>query len=180
VGEAARKLTGHQTATSRPQLRLVSCRPSTSARSRQRTRDAGGVFRLFCGAMVLLAVVGLLRITLAVQAQEAAIDASALRQELKAEEQVATSLEADRSALAAPSRIQSIASASLNMAEPTEVCYIDLPAAQEAASEDAAPATEADVATTPGISGVISTLMDVAAGEAQVLLVGDVGIASAK
>lgn len=181
MGEAARKLTGRQAVPVRPQLRLVSSRTRPASRRRSRAGDASAAFRLFCAALVLLALVGMLRITLAVQAQEAAIDANALRQQLKAEEQVATSLEADRSALAAPSRIESIASAALNMSEPAEVCYIDLPSAADATPEEMTePVAEKGDVPSAGIGSVVATLMDVAAGEAQVLLVGDVGIASAK
>lgn len=137
-------------------------------------------FRLFCVAIAALAVIGMLRVTLAVQAQEAAIDANELRQVIQAEQRVGTSLEADRSALAAPSRIESIASAALNMSQPTAVCYINLPAAAEPAVVDEAPVTNAESDGLSRIARVMSTVMDVAVGEAQVLLVGDVGIASAK
>lgn len=180
MGEAARKLTGRQAVAARPHLRLVPSRPRPAAKRRSRAAESALSFRIFCIGMAMLAVVGMLRITLAVQAQEAAIDANDLRRVIQAEEQVAKSLEADRSALAAPSRIESIASAALNMQQPAEVCYISLPVAEVPAVAQADTVAKADAGGLSQVARVISTVMDVAVGEAQVLLVGDVGIASAK
>lgn len=179
MGEAARKLTGRNAPPARPHLRLVASRSRPAAKRRARNSDARGLFRAFCFAMCALALVGALRVTLAVQAQEAAIDANDLKRVIQAEEQMTKVLEADRSALAAPSRIESIANAALNMGQPDQVCYINLPAATEPVDE-AEPVETAETGGTSRVAQVISTVMDVAVGEAQVLLVGDVGIASAK
>ncbi len=187
MGEAARKLTSRHAVAARPQLRLVKShvRPATKRNARSaHSKDAASAFRVFCVVMAALTIVGMLRITLAVQAQEAAIDANDLLAVIKAEEQVATALEADRSTLAAPSRIESIASSSLNMAQPDEVCYIDLPAVEAGDEPTVEPSAEKVAETgsakSTTVASVISTVMDVAVGEAQVLLVGDVGIASVK
>ncbi|MDZ4655472.1 MAG: hypothetical protein U1F44_06320 [Coriobacteriia bacterium] len=180
MGEAARKLTGRQASAARPQLRLVVSRPRPTAKRRTRGRDAKMAFRVFCVAMAALAFLGMLRVTLAVQAQEAAIDANDLRKVIQAEEQIAKTLETNRSALAAPSRIDAIASAALNMKQPAEVYYINLPVAEGLAATDAEPVAKAGTGGISQVAKVISTVMDVAVGEAQVLLVGDVGIASAK
>jgi len=180
LGEAARKLTGRNAPPARPHLRLVANRSHPAAKRRTHNSDARGLFRVFCFAMCALALVGALRVTLAVQAQEAAIDANDLKRVIQAEEQMTKVLEADRSALAAPSRIESIANAALNMGQPDQVCYINLPAATEPAADEAEPVETAETGGTSRVAQVISTVMDVAVGEAQVLLVGDVGIASAK
>jgi cell division protein FtsL len=150
------------------------------AKRRARRTEAAAAFRVFCLAMAVLAVVGMLRVTLAVQAQEAAIDANDLRRVIQTEEQVSKVLEADRSALAAPSRIESIASAALNMAQPAEVCYISLPVAEQPSAVEAKPSATNTGRGVSQVAGIISSVMDVAVGEAQVLLVGDVGIAPAK
>ncbi|MDO9556812.1 MAG: hypothetical protein Q7J82_04445 [Coriobacteriia bacterium] len=180
MGEAARKLTGRHAPVARPELRLVTSRPKPVVKRRARRGDAAMAFRIFCAGMIVLAVVGMLRITFAVHAQEAAIDANDLRKVIQVEEQATKALEADRSALAAPSRIESIASAALNMQTPVEICYINLPVAAESADGAEKPFSTEDSGERSRVAKVISTMMDVAAGEAQVLLVGDVGIASAK
>ena len=114
-------------------------------------------------------------------AAEASIDAWELRAEVKAERLVTRTLEADRSALAAPSRIEAVACQTLNMCRPTQVSYLQLPASDDAVPPGvpAANADEPDTApAVSGESGVLATLMDLAAGEAEVMLVGDVGLGS--
>ena len=81
----------------------------------------------------------------------------------------------------------------MGMTTPQDVCYLALPGSspQEVACEDpAAIEVTADaptaVAVSPeatadagaGLSPILQTVMDMAAGEAQVLLVGDVGLAT--
>jgi hypothetical protein len=127
-----------------------------------------------CFAMVVLACVGMLRVALAVQASEAAIDGVTLRQDIRSEVLAGKSLEADASALKAPSRIEAIAGSALNMTEAQTVQYIELPG-EIPADEPAVVAADASGA---GVGGFLSKVMDFAAGEAQVLLVGDVGLSS--
>ncbi|MDI6900249.1 MAG: cell division protein FtsL [Anaerosomatales bacterium] len=182
MAQAARKLSGGAVAA-RPHLRLVRAAPRASASSRARSSSASGaLLRVAVAAMIVLAAVGMTRVALAVQAAEASIDASDIRADIAAQEELSKRLEADRSALAAPSRIESIASASLNMNKPSNVCYLELPVAEAsggrpAAGDPVAADTPADDGT---LARAVSTVMDVFAGEAQVLLVGDVGLASAK
>lgn len=122
-----------------------------------------------------------MRVTLAAQAAEASIDAWELKQELRAEQQVTRALEADRSSLAAPSRIEDLACETLNMDRPAQVCYLDLPGiaatpADPATSDEQAPPTRG---TTFG-DGLVATLAHLAAGEAQALLVGNMGLGSVR
>lgn len=169
MGAAARKAVRTPMGPARPRLRVVSGhRRGTHSRAAAR---GATYFRVVAACLVLLACAGVLRVSLAVQAAEAAIDASALRVELKDERHTERVLEADKSALAAPSRIEVLASGILNMERPANVTYIDLPAA----AVDTEAATAGDTEASVG-GRVIATLMDLAAGEAQVLLVGDVGL----
>lgn len=178
MGAAARKIAeGGRMPAARPHLRLAPTaapvrRTRTSARV---SRNSSALFRMCCVAMIALACVGLLRIALAVQAEETAIDAVSLREDIRSEELASKSLEADASALKAPSRIEAIAGSALNMAAAKKVNYIALP--------DGAVTADASVSgaqTTAGsqVGGVVSKIMDLAAGEAQVMLVGDVGLSS--
>lgn len=121
-------------------------------------------------ALTVLALCGGLRVSLAVKAAEAAIDASTLREELRAERLESRTLEADRSSLAAPSRIEALASEALNMGRPAEVCYLEVPST----GEESGAGTDAD-ARPPAI---VRTLMHLAADEANALLVGDMGLGS--
>lgn len=173
---AARKLDHGRTVVRQPALRLVTTAPVRGGRPRPRARGRSSsslVFRACCVAMVALACVGLLRIALAVQAAEAAIDTMEIQRSIKAEQLAGKSLEADRSALAAPSRIQALADASLNMTKAGSVRYISI--AQEGAG------TSGDTPEGGGaLKAAMSTVMDLAAGEAQVLLVGDMGLATGR
>ncbi|GAB4283655.1 MAG: hypothetical protein Kow0067_04880 [Coriobacteriia bacterium] len=182
MAQAARKLSGGTVAV-RPHLRLIRTAPRMRPSSRARSSSASAaVLRVAVACMIVLAAVGMARVALAVQAAEASIDATDIRADIAAQEELSKRLEADRSALAAPSRIESIASASLNMTKPSNVCYLELPVAE--ASGDQSATDDTIAADTPADSGTlaraVSTVMDVFAGEAQVLLVGDVGLASAK
>lgn len=123
--------------------------------------------------LLVLAIAGVVRVSLAASAAEAVIDAWELKTEVKAERVVARTLEADKSALAAPSRIEAVASQTLNMARPAQVAYLEIADEQPGtASEAAGPHEER---ATPK---VLSTLLGLAAGEGQVMLVGDVGLGS--
>lgn len=121
-----------------------------------------------------------MRVSLAARAAEAAIDAWDLQAQVKAERLVTRSLKADRSALAAPSRIEAVACQTLNMTRPAAVAYLELPAeVSGTAVDDAAVlASNEQAGPRPEGPGVLDTLMDLAAGEAEVMLVGDVGLGS--
>jgi hypothetical protein len=108
------------------------------------------------------------------------MDAWELRAEVKTERLSLRSLEADRSALAAPSRIEAVACETLNMARPATVAYLELPAQGATAADTTAAAVTATERLDLASAGaeVVATLMDLAAGEAEVMLVGDVGLGS--
>lgn len=168
MGAAARKL-AHTATHTRPALRLVH---GTRGKKRRSSVHASEAFRIAAFCFVMLAFAGVMRVSLAASAAEATIDAWKLRAEVKAERLAGRTLEADRSALAAPSRIEAVASQTLNMGKPAEVSYLALP--------EAAPSSEAESSGSAMPSGkrLLATLVDLAAGEAQVMLVGDVGLGS--
>jgi cell division protein FtsL len=178
MGAAARKhADSGRMPAARPHLRLVAKKPRRSPASTRRARSGlpETLFRVCCTAMIVLAVVGLMRITFAVQATEAAIDAVQIQQDIRAEELQSKSLEADASALNAPSRVAAIADTALNMTEAGQVSYVTVSAAET--TRDDATASHAS-GTSGGLGAILSSMMDVAAGEAQVLLVGDVGLSA--
>lgn len=180
MGATARK-TVQPAAPARPRLKVVR-----GGASRTRTRSsaaADGVFRVLAACLVIVAIAGVARVSLAARAAEATIDAWDVRTEVKAERQAIRQLEADRSSLASPSRIEALAGETLNMATPEQVCYLELPEEHLATTttEDGSAAMQVAAAEQPDVtpgSGVLRTLMDLAASEAQVLLVGDMGLGS--
>ncbi|MBN2247831.1 MAG: cell division protein FtsL [Coriobacteriia bacterium] len=180
MGAAARKIA--QPATpARPRLKVV--RGGATRTRAQSTASADGVFRVLTVCLMILAVAGVLRVSLAARAAESTIDAWEVRAEVKAERQATRTLEADRSALASPSRIEALACETLNMTKPAQVCYLELPDAEntpDVGGEVSAPiqVATADTSDDTAGGGVIRTLMDLAASEAQVLLVGDMGLGS--
>jgi cell division protein FtsL len=127
-------------------------------------------FRLVIFCLVVLALAGVARVSLAAKAAEATVDAWELRADVKAERLAGRTLEADKSALAAPSRIEAVASQTLNMSRPAQVSYLQLP------STEAVPVEQKEGGS--GKPALLATLVDLAAGEAQVMLVGDVGLGS--
>lgn len=175
MGAAARKITPTQTQQqSRPSLRLV---PGGRSRGRAKAQAASsGVFRLAATCMTVLALAGLVRVSLAASAAEGAVDAWNLRSAVKAERLVTRALESDRSALAAPSRVEAVACETLNMCAPTQVAHLDL--SETAAVAPAADTPVPDDKPTAVISKALGTVLDLAAGEAQVLVVGDMGLGS--
>jgi cell division protein FtsL len=129
--------------------------------------------------MFILMAAGVVRVSLAARAAEASIDAWELRSEVKAERQLGRTLEADRSALASPSRIEELACETLNMTRPAQVCYLEIPEAAVAASVGEVPSEEGGsepARVREAAERVVATLADLAASEAEVLLVGDMGL----
>lgn len=131
-------------------------------------------------SLTILALSGVVRIALVAQATEANLNAWTLRSQLDAEEQTARNLEADVSALADPARIEQLASETLNMSRPDQVSYITIPGTAVASAQtDDVTGSAGDMATGEADdSGLVATLLDLAACEAQVMLVGDMGLGS--
>jgi cell division protein FtsL len=164
----------------RPHLRVVKPRMSTSKSKRRAPHSSAMVlqnFVFFAVVVVLVAVLGLGRVWLSVQAAEASIDSGKLRREIKLEQYQGDMLEVQQSALATPSRIQAIAGRAMNMRPGGRVSYLDLRELEPATRSQAAAVSQP---AGPVASGALAKAMEVAAGEARVLLVGDVGLASSR
>ena len=169
----------------RPRLRVVkpgtrvasssrSARPKAgTGRAHAAARDAFMFFGIIVAAIALL---GVGRVWLSVQAAQASIDSTALRREIKQERYVGDMLEIQQSALATPSRIQAIAGTTMGMAPATTVSYLDIRGTEKAAAAQN-PTTQASADHS---AGLLARVADVAADEAQALLVGDVGLVSSK
>jgi len=136
------------------------------------------MYIFFAVIVGVFALLGVGRVWLSVQAAEASIDSGQLRREIKVERYRGDMLEIQQSALATPSRIQAIAGTTMGMTPASSVSYLDL-------SKVCAPVTPGAIADAPrtakgGVSALLAKALDVAAGEAQILLVGDVGLASSR
>lgn len=177
----------------RPRLRVVSRRAAQAPRSsrgavsEQRCRE---VFNLACVLMLGLTLFGLGRVMLSARAAETAIESGRIARDIKAQRLEGDLLEVDKSSLATPSRIEGIAGQTLMMASAPEVDYMTLPASAE---PSVAPKTDSgaqdpavssadivDGGQQSGLTGMLASVMEMAAGEAELLLVGDAGLASAR
>lgn len=191
----------HRGAPVRPRLRVVSApksrgrsrsRAVSSARYEQRCRE---VFTLACVIMVGVTLFGLGRVMVSARATETAVESGRIESDIKAERLKGDLLEIDKSALAAPSRIEGIAGQTLKMAAAPAVDYMTLPSETATGASDARAVTStvsdtespvrvssADVSSgsSSGLAGMLASVMRMAAGEAEVLLVGDAGLASAR
>lgn len=175
-----------QSASHRPHLRVV--RPQTSKTSgpkaKAKTRAKGRVaahraahqtFVFFAVIVIVAAAFGAGRVWLSVQAAQASIDSGRLRSAIKSARYEGDMLEIQKSALATPSRIQSIAREQLRMAPATSVSYLRI---------DSRSAKPSPVDASPSVArsepGVIDALVGMAATQARLLLVGDVGLTSSR
>jgi len=161
----------------KPGMRVAPSRATSSKKTPSRAHSAArDLFRSFGIVVVAIALLGVGRVWLSVQAAQASLDSTTLRREIKQERYVGDMLEIQQSALATPSRIQAIAGTTMGMAPATTVSYLDM-RGTEGSREATAPAKTAASGTS---SGLLARVMNVAAGEAQVLLVGDVGLVSSQ
>ncbi|MDO8986944.1 MAG: hypothetical protein Q7V14_01825, partial [Coriobacteriia bacterium] len=179
----------------RPRLRLVkepatAPKPRTESRARndQRYRE---VFNLACVVMIGLTLFGLGQVMLSARAAETAMEAGRLVSDIKVQRLAGELLEVDKSTLATPSRIEGIAGESLKMTAAPAAEYMTLPAAVVAPKSVRAPnpvvggetrVSWADIGSggSGGLAGMLASVMQMAAGEAEILLVGDAGLASAR
>jgi cell division protein FtsL len=176
VGLPALKIE-HEAGHVRPHLRLVRTGPTAAARRSAAQAVAYEAFVTFCVLVAVLALAALGRVWLSAEAAEATLDSSKLREDIKTARFEGDMLEVQQSRLASAGRIRLVASRSLGMAPAEKTSYIDLrpdPAKQRPVR--AVPAPKA--AATKVASGVVDSMVSIAAGEARVLLVGDVGLAS--
>lgn len=197
MGLPALDMRHHEAAATRPVRTPTTTRTAKSGVARSSAREAEHcrhAFNLACIVMLGLAFFGIGRVMLCARAAETAIEAGRLQKDIKAERLAGDLLEVDKSALATPSRIESIAQTTLKMGQAAQVSYLSLPAqsmtsdAEGRGASARVPVAETvsqrgpangDGAST-SLAGMLDSVMRMAAGEAQVLLVGDAGLATAK
>lgn len=202
MGLAARQLANDRPkASPKPRLRVVPSNraPGRSVAARReadrRNRD---LFIIATAFMVVVAILGVGRITIMAKAAEVTFETARLSAAIREEQIETEALELLKSSLVSPSRIESIAVGSMNMVRAEEVSFFAMPlpdcptylANLESvadSSEGGGVATRADVATAdsaevaqkPGVGArVLGSVMELAAGEAHALLLGDVGLVS--
>lgn len=180
MGLPARKMEHVREPASRARSLVRASSKRRPSRNSDRVSDA--IVQAAVVAIAVLAVAGIARVAVAVRAAEAAIDAHRLERTIRSELLESKQLEADCSALAAPSRIGAIASSTLNMRTVTAPKYICVPSGQDREAPAALSEEKLrDAHRSSGGRSVIAALLeDVVAGEAQALLVGDVGLASSR
>jgi hypothetical protein len=123
----------------------------------------------------------MLRVEVTVRAAETALTTNTLRQDIESERIKSESLEARWMALAAPARIESIAGTSMGMGAADGVAYIDMPSSETGSAESGIAESGGMHATASDrVAGLLASIMKMTAGEAQVLLVGDAGLASSR
>jgi cell division protein FtsL len=181
MGVPALRHEPHAPVSRRPHLRVVKPQAKQPARKRSLKTSNAAAFQSFVFFAVVVGLVcalGLGRVWLSVQAAQASIDSAKLRRDIKIEQYQGDMLEVQQSALATPSRIQAIAGGTMGMAPAVSVSYLDLRG--DSASNPAGKVASAKPAPATGLSGAFASAMEVAASEARVLLVGDVGLASSR
>lgn len=139
-------------------------------------------FSVFVIVLAVLTLFGLTRVSLSARIAEASVDAGRLLEAICSERQVTDALEIDRGILTTPERLANIASVSMNMCEPSGLTYLEIEAPPDIfsfASETVSLTTALDDEGFT-VKKMIAAVMDMAAGEAQVLLVGDAGLASSR
>ena len=191
MGLPARRIEERVRTTRRtPDLRLVTAtgpKPRPPARRvgvRAGEARARTVFWLFASLMVALCVLGGVRVAVIVRANEMSATEARLQAGIKAQRVESDQLEVDRSSLSTPSRIESIASTSMRMAPARSVNYISLSGTSANATPEAAAspgqASEAARERPTGVAALFGAVMDLSAGEAQSLLVGELGLAGSR
>jgi len=181
----ARKRASAPSTAKRTVSRRAASAPSaaTRARIRQEEARARAIFGVFATVLLCAIALGGVRVTLIARAAQASITEGRVAADIKAQRAETDKLEVDRSALSTPSRIAGIAGSAMDMGEPHSVRYISMPdVASGAAGATAAesPAIAGAVAPTDIAGRLFGVVMDLSAGEAQSLLVGDLGLAGSR
>jgi cell division protein FtsL len=189
MGQTARRTQAPQTTVRAARLRLVDTPPARAPRSSSgsvaRTRAcaeearARSLFTAFVIVFGFVIVLGGARVTLTARAAEYSLSESRLLAQIKQERVAVDQLEVDRSALSTPSRIAEIAAATMSMGEPRSVKYITTSDLASPGSGQAS-AGSAQSAEPGAFERVVGAVVDLSAGEAQSLLVGDLGLAGSR
>jgi cell division protein FtsL len=131
--------------------------------------------------IAVVALLGLGRVWMSVQAAEASLRSSELRKSIKSARYEGDMLEIRLSALGSPSRVKAIATTSLGMTEARKVTYLDVSEfIDDIAGHRPTPSSSASRPRPTGANRALADVLDLAATEAQILLVGDVSLVSAR
>ncbi len=167
--------------TARTPLRVVPMRSGRARTLCAKNALASRRFRAFTLVVVVIALLGMGRVWLAVQAAESSFRSGELRAAIKTARYKGDMLEIRLSALSSPARIQAVACSSMGMVKAGDITYLDIRTADTATAEgapDAGSLSSGQQQT--GVGRVLAAALDLAATEAQILLIGDVGLASAR
>jgi cell division protein FtsL len=184
MGLPARRLDAPQQPIRRTHLHLVPA-PASVRSSRAASRTAARAdearartaFTAFVAVLAFVIVLGGARVTLITKAAESSLSEGTVQASIKAQRAEADQLEVDRSALSTPSRIAGIAASTMKMGEPRSVRYISMPST---AGGSAASGTSVVAQSASALGNVFGAVMHLSAGEAQSLLVGDLGLAGSR
>jgi cell division protein FtsL len=165
-------------AARRPHLRVVKQQSTTSRQHKAETSHPAAyqAFVFFTAIVGVVALLGVGRVWLSVQAAGASIDCGKLQTQIKAARYEGDMLEIQQSALATPSRIQAIAVGTMGMAPASSVSYLRI----ESGSTGPVVAVQTSGSGDGSRPVILGKLMGVVAAEARMMLVGDVGLASSK
>lgn len=141
--------------------------------ARRRRSDVQSAFRAFTALVLVVSVLGASRIWLSVQANRICIESTQLRERIEDARYEADMLEVRRTALCSPSRIKTLAVKAMGMVPVERYTYL------EPGDPKVAPQPEVQRADA-GLASAFASLVDLTAGEAHALLVGDVGLASSR
>jgi cell division protein FtsL len=122
-------------------------------------------------------------LALTTRAAEYSLSENSLLAEIRQQRVAVDQLEVDRSALSTPSRIAGIASSTMSMGEPRSVNYIaasEVAPAEDAAQASGVPVSAAGMPAAGVFERVVEAVVELSAGEAQSLLVGDLGLAGSR
>lgn len=190
MGQPARRMSPPaRSSRAATHLRLVEApKPRAAQAAHPRATKAGerrarSIFSVFVALLVIACVLGGARVALIVRATEMTMSENRLQADIKQQRVEVDQLEVDRSTLSTPSRIGAIAASTMSMAPPRSVNYIDVNGAPATATPEAAGATQAavyDAGTGGGVPALVAAVMHMSAGEAQSLLVGELGLAGSR
>lgn len=181
MGQPARRIQANQAKVGTARLRLVTPPPARDARAAARVRvraeeaRARSIFRVFVCVFACAVVLGGARVALISRAAEYSLSENVLLTGIKEQRVAVDQLEVDRNALSTPSRIAGIASTSMSMGEPRSVKYITTSDVTASGASGAVSVAQSDA-----LRRVVEAVVDLSAGEAQSLLVGDLGLAGSR
>jgi cell division protein FtsL len=178
--------------SARTKLRVVPAPVARRPRRARRSAESAcrSVFTTLVAILIALTSLGLARVAVIARAAEMTISADQLARRIKAQRIETDQLEIDRSSLSTPSRIEGLAADTMRMGDPASVSYMEMPATPaDGATElaDARVPSAVLVEAAPSapsaaerVKAVFATLIDVSAGEAQSLLVGDFALVGSR